>query len=78
MGSRKYYLQSAFSMPDEAKIRQEKTSLLNVKDSFKKLVIVNDTMNIRRDDDGITTMNIFERKQFGYVRDTNIILRLSK
>ena len=60
MGSRKYYLQSAFSMPDEAKIRQEKTSLLNVKDSFKKLVIVNDTMNIRRDDDGITTMNIFD------------------
>ncbi len=59
-GSKKYYLQSAFSLPDEAKARQEKEPLLNVNDSFKKLVIVNDMMNIRRDDDGITTMNIYD------------------
>ena len=60
LGSRKYYIQSAFSLPDEAKIKQEKAALLNVHDSFKKIVIVHDMMNIRRDNDGITTMNIYE------------------
>ena len=60
LGSRKYYIQSAFSLPDEAKIKQEKAALLNVNDSFKKIVIVHDMMNIRRDNDGITTMNIYE------------------
>ena len=60
LGSRKYYIQSAFSLPDAEKIKQEKTPLLNVGDSFKKIIIVHDTLNIRRDDDGITTMNIYD------------------
>ena len=60
LGSRKYYIQSAFSLPDEEKIKQEKAPLLNVGDSFKKIIIVHDTLNIRRDDDGITTMNIYD------------------
>ena len=60
LGSRKYYIQSAFSLPDEEKITQEKAPLLNVGDSFKKIIIVHDTLNIRRDDNGITTMNIYD------------------
>ena len=60
MGSKKYYLQSAFSLPDEAKVKQEKTPLLNVNDSFKKLIIVNDMLNVRRDVDGITIINVFD------------------
>ena len=60
LGSRKYYIQSAFSLPDEEKITQEKTPLLNVGDSFKKIIIVHDMLNIRRDDAGITTMNIYD------------------
>ena len=60
MGSKKYYLQSAFSLPDENKTKLEKASLLNVDDSFKKLVIVNDTLNVRRDEHGITTMNLYD------------------
>ena len=60
LGSRKYYIQSAFSLPDEEKIKQEKAPLLNVGDSFKKIIIVHDMMNIRRDDAGITTMNIYD------------------
>ena len=60
LGNRKYYIQSAFSLPDAEKIKQEKTPLLNVGDSFKKIIIVHDTLNIRRDDDGITTMNIYD------------------
>ena len=36
LGSRRFYIQSACSLPDEAKIAQEKNSLLELKDSFKK------------------------------------------
>ena len=60
LGSKKYYVQSAFSLPDEEKIKQEKASLINVNDSFKKIVVVNDTMNIRRDETGITTINVYD------------------
>lgn len=35
-GSRRYYIQSAFRMEDNDKVRQEKKSLINVPDSFKK------------------------------------------
>ena len=44
----------------EEKEKQEKASLLNVNDSFKKLVIVNDMLNVRRDVDGITTINVYD------------------
>ena len=60
LGSKKYYIQSAFSLPDEEKIKQEKASLINVNDSFKKIIVVNDTMNIRRDETGITTINVYD------------------
>lgn len=60
LGSKKYYIQSAFSLPDEEKIKQEKAPLINVNDSFKKIIVVNDTMNIRRDETGITTINVYD------------------
>lgn len=60
LGSKKYYIQSAFSLPDEEKIKREKASLINVNDSFKKIIVVNDTMNIRRDETGITTINVYD------------------
>lgn len=37
-GSQRYYIQSAFAMPTEAKERQESASLLNIDDSFKRLL----------------------------------------
>lgn len=60
LGNRKYYIQSAFRLPDAEKIRQEKASLINVKDSFKKIIIVKDVINVSRDEDGITMMSIYE------------------
>ena len=60
LGSKRYYIQSAFSMPTEEKRIQEKASLVNVKDSFKKIIIVKDVMNVTRDEDGITTMSIYD------------------
>ena len=60
MGSKRYYIQSAFSLQNEEKREQEKASLTNVKDSFKKIIIVKDIVNITRDEDGITTMNVYD------------------
>ena len=60
LGSKRYYIQSAFSMPTEEKRIQEKASLVNVKDSFKKIIVVKDVVNVTRDEDGITTMSIYD------------------
>ncbi len=59
-GSRKYYIQSAFSLPDAGKIKQEKASLINVNDSFKKIIVVKDVINVQHDEDGITTMSVYD------------------
>ncbi|WP_318709937.1 ATP-binding protein [Candidatus Acetatifactor stercoripullorum] len=60
LGSRRYYIQSAFSIPDKEKEEQEKASLLNVNDSFKKIVIVKDVIKVKHDENGITTMSIYD------------------
>ena len=59
-GNNKYYIQSAFDMPNEAKEKQEKKSLLKTKDSFKKIIVVKDDIKLKRDDSGITTMGVFD------------------
>lgn len=60
LGSKKYYLQSAFSLPDEDKVKQEKAPLLNVHDSFKKIIIVKDITKPQRDEKGIVTINLYD------------------
>lgn len=60
MGSKRYYIQSAFSMPTEEKRIQEKASLIQVNDSFKKIIVVKDVVNVTRDEVGITTMSIYD------------------
>ena len=60
LGSKRYYIQSAFSMPTEEKCIQEKAPLVNVNDSFKKIIVVKDVVNVTRDEDGITTMSIYD------------------
>ena len=60
LGSRRYYLQSAFRLPDEEKMEQEKRSLKQIGDAFKKMVIVGERMKLRRDDFGIVITGIYE------------------
>ena len=60
LGSQRYYIQSALSMPTPDKQIQEKTSLINVADSFKKIIIVKDIVNVKRDENGIVTMSIYD------------------
>ncbi|MDD3219700.1 MAG: ATP-binding protein [Lachnospiraceae bacterium] len=59
-GSKKYYIQSAYSIPDAEKMKQEKASLINVNDSFKKIIVVKDVINVRHDEDGITIMSVYD------------------
>lgn len=59
-GNRKYYIQSAYQILDEDKIRQEEASLRNVDDSFKKIIVVGSNIIIRRNEAGITTMGIYD------------------
>ena len=60
LGSRRYYLQSAYKLPDEEKMKQEKRSLTQISDSFKKIVIVGGRMKLQRDEQGIVLMGIYE------------------
>lgn len=59
-GSRKYYIQSAFEMNSAEKESQEKFSLRNTDDSFKKIVIIKDIIKPQHDEDGITTIGLFD------------------
>ena len=60
LGRKRYYIQSAFRLADEEKEKQEKASLLALKDSFKKIIIVKDIIKPRNDDEGILTINLFD------------------
>ena len=60
LGSKRYYIQSAFGVQTEEKQAQEKASLINVNDSFKKIIIVKDVVSVTRDETGITTMSIYD------------------
>lgn len=59
-GSDKYYIQSAYSIEDDNKREQELQSLLNVDDSFKKMVIVYDNFIKWQDDNGIIYISIYD------------------
>jgi len=52
-GSKKYYIQSALTVSEEEKRKQEVRSLNRVGDSFKKIVVVKDNIIPWHDDDGI-------------------------
>ncbi len=60
LGSRRYYIQSAYRMETEEKIKQERASLLKVSDSFKKIIIIGEESPVLRDENGITTMSIYD------------------
>jgi uncharacterized protein len=59
-GNQRYYIQSALALPDEVKRKQEMESLLRIKDSFKKIIIVKDDMKPWRDENGILMMGLLD------------------
>lgn len=59
LGSKRIYIQSAYEIKDNLKEAQERNSLINIDDSFKKIIIVGDVSKPRMDDNGIITMGIY-------------------
>ena len=59
-GNQRYYIQSAYRLDSDEKIAQEQNSLRNVDDSFKKIVIVGNPILVERDNNGITTMSVYD------------------
>jgi hypothetical protein len=59
-GSRRYYIQAAYALPTPEKVEQEQASLVNIGDSFKKIVVVRDPVVKRYNDDGILTLGVCE------------------
>ena len=60
LGGKKYYIQSAYAIPDQAKYDQETASFDKIMDSFKKIVVVEKSMKPRRDEKGYVMMGIKE------------------
>lgn len=60
LGSSRYYIQSAYSLPDEAKRFQEISPFRKVNDSFKKIIITKDIVQPYYDEYGILTVNIYD------------------
>ncbi len=59
-GSRRYYIQSAFAMPDERKMLQEQRPLISAGDGFKKIIITKDALAPLYNENGILVMSIFD------------------
>lgn len=60
MGSSRYYIQSAYSIPDEEKMLQETRPFRKIDDSFKKIIVTKDMVPKHYDEHGILTLNIYD------------------
>lgn len=67
-GNDRYYVQSALSIADPEKKKQETASLLRIPDSFKKVVVVRDFLKPWKDDHGIQYVGIEH-----FLREENIL-----
>ena len=59
-GNQRYYIQSAFSIPNTEKMKQEQASLDRIDDSFKKIIITQDRTKLWRNEKGYVIMNVLD------------------
>ena len=59
-GNNRYYIQSAFSIPNEIKMSQETLSLDKIDDSFKKIIVTQDLGKPWKNDKGYLIINILD------------------
>lgn len=59
-GSQRYYVQSAYSIPDADKMKQEQASLDRIDDSFKKIIVVQDNIAPWHTEKGYLVVNILD------------------
>lgn len=58
--SKRYYIQSALSIPDRDKLEQESQSLLNIKDAFRKIIIVKSRTIPWHTENGILVISLID------------------
>lgn len=58
LGNRRYYIQSAYNIPDEEKMKQEQASLLSINDAFRKIIIVNQPIMSGYNENGILMLSL--------------------
>ena len=59
-GAERIYIQSSYRMPTKEKAIQEKRSLNNIHDNFRKIIIVGDDIKQKTDEQGIVTLSLFD------------------
>ncbi len=59
-GSKRFYIQSAYALPNKEKLDQEQRSLMNIGDGFKKIIITKDAVAPLYNEDGILIMSIYD------------------
>ena len=59
-GSKRYYIQSAYALPDKEKMEQGQRSLLNTGDGFKKIIITKDAVAPLYNGEGILLMSVYD------------------
>lgn len=59
-GPERVYIQSAFNMLTKDKEKQERRSLINIADNFRKVIVVKDDIKRKIDDDGVVTIGLFD------------------
>ena len=58
LGNRRYYIQSAYNIPSEEKMKQEQASLLAINDAFRKIIIVNQPILSGYNEQGILILSL--------------------
>ena len=59
-GSKRYYIQSAYAIPDQAKMEQEQRSLMLTGDFFKRIIITKDTPVPHYNENGVLIMSVYD------------------
>lgn len=59
-GSKRYYIQSAYAIPNQAKMEQEQRSLMLTGDFFKRMIITKDTPAPYYNESGVLIMNVYD------------------
>ena len=59
-GSKRYYIQSAYAIPDQAKMEQEQRSLMLTGDFFKRIIITKDTPAPYYNESGVLIMSVYD------------------
>ncbi len=60
LGNKRYYIQSAYRLPDAEKIQTEQRPLMKINDGYRKIVVTGEKIPTVTDEHGIVTMNIYE------------------